>query len=199
MKKNLFAIETAIALILIGMLIAGIVLKEFVVTWLSVGFIVLGGLIILIYKIIKLAKSEIDEQNNESSEKSGIKKLLFNTKKAWQFSTNGERIKSLLFIFTFLLCCITFIILCSYGYVHAALGVIFGGLGVIIISIIIMAIIDKMIYKKYIDDLSKPENTNEIAKQNKYAVQEQTVDTNSVDIMSNDEADNKQGADPTMQ
>ena len=66
MKKNLFAIEIAISLILFAMLLAGIFLQEFVVTWLSVGLLVLGGLAIVICKIINLAKSEQQEKDRKS-------------------------------------------------------------------------------------------------------------------------------------
>ncbi len=180
MKKNLFAIETAVTLILIGMLIIGIVLKEFVITWLSVGFIALGGLGILIYKIVCLVKVEIDEQKANSEQvddKGKVSKLLNNTKQAWQFSSNGERIKCLLFIFTFLLCCIAFIVLCSYGYLDAALGVIFGGIGVIIVSIILMAVIEKMLYKKYLADLEKEER---LSKQVNKEIVENDINNNAI-------------------
>ncbi len=188
MKKNLFAIETAITLILIGMLIIGIILKEFVITWLSVGFIALGGLGILIYKIVCLVKVEIDEQkaNSEQVDEQGkVSKLLNNTKQAWQFSSNGERIKCLLFIFTFLLCCIAFIVLCSYGYLDAALGVIFGGIGVIIISIILMAVIEKMLYKKYLTELEKEESLSK--QENKETIENNANDNTIAEDFENTE------------
>ena len=208
MKKNLFAIETAITLILIGMLIIGIILKEFVITWLSVGFIALGGLGFLIYKIVCLVKVEIDEQkaNSEQVDEQGkVSKLLNNTKQAWQFSSNGERIKCLLFIFTFLLCCIAFIVLCSYGYLDAALGVIFGGIGVIIISIILMAVIEKMLYKKYLTELEKEESLSK--QENKETIENNANDNtiaedfenteNEITEIENINADNVSSTDET--
>lgn len=149
MKKNLFAIEIAISLILFAMLLAGIFLQEFVVTWLSVGLLVLGGLAIVICKIINLAKSEQQENQVENSEQQieQRRNIFSNSKKAWHFSTNGEKIKSLLFVFTIMVCCIAFIVLCSYGYIYTGLIVLGVGAAVIVIALVIMALIDRYLYK----------------------------------------------------
>lgn len=150
MKKNLFAIEIAISLILFAMLLAGIFLKEFVVTWLSVGLLVLGGLAIVICKIINLAKSDNQENNNQTSNTDDApksKNIFANSKKAWQYSTGGEKIKSILFIFTIMVCCIAFIVLCSYGYINIGLIVLGAGAAVIVIALITMALIERFLYK----------------------------------------------------
>ncbi len=197
MKKNLFAIEIAISLILFAMLLAGIFLQEFVVTWLSVGLLVLGGLAIVICKIINLAKSEQQENEEENPEQQieQSKNIFSNSKKAWQFSTNGEKIKSLLFVFTIMVCCIAFIVLCSYGYINIGLIVLGVGAAVIVIALVIMALIDRYLYKMdneqtKVDDSNDNENATT-------SPQDIAEDTNAIESETNDTQLNDIGTNNT--
>lgn len=149
MKKNLFAIEIAVAIILITMLLTGIFLSEILITWLAIGLIVLGSLAIVIIKIINLSKQGAQEATANNEENADGKKNFFtDIKHSWRFSTNGEKIKSVLFVFTILICSIAFIVLCSYGYVIPGLIVVGSGIGLIVCSLIVMAVIEKILIKK---------------------------------------------------
>ena len=63
MKKNLVAIETAAILVLIGLIIAGIILKIFTLIIIPICLLIIGILGIAVYKIIEL-KRDIDAKNN---------------------------------------------------------------------------------------------------------------------------------------
>lgn len=154
MKKNLFAIEIAVAIILITTLLTGIFLDELIVTWIAVSLIVLAGLTLVTIKIVNLAKEDAanyakQKETNTNKEK---KHPFLDSKKAWQYSSTGEKIKSLLFVFTLLICCIAFIVLCSYGYIYIALIVLGSGISLIVISLIVMAVIDRYLYKKHLKE-----------------------------------------------
>ena len=57
MKKNLVAIETAAILVLIGLIIAGIILKIFTLIIIPICLLIIGILGIAIYKIIELKRN----------------------------------------------------------------------------------------------------------------------------------------------
>ncbi len=167
MRKNLIAIETATILILIAMLITGVVLMNTYIIFLAVCLLMLGGIGIAIYKIVSLyKKTKPISDNADNSKADNIDNLknsktpIANPKKAWEFSTIGEKIKSLCFIFTFTACCIAFMILCMYGYFKAALITIFTGISVIVLAIIIMAVIEKLLIEKHKKELQSTNNIN---------------------------------------
>ena len=72
MKKNLVAIETATILVLIGVLIAGIILKIFTLILLPICLLMIGGIGIAIYKIIELRKDLSSKNDSENSNNNGM-------------------------------------------------------------------------------------------------------------------------------
>lgn len=208
MRKNLFAIGIAVSIILITMLLTGIFLKEEIVTWLSVVLIVLASLAVVVVKIVGLAQDDIKEaekaENENPDDTEPRKKRFFsNTRKAWEYSTNGEKIKSILFVFTILICSIAFIVLCSYGYMPAGLIVFATGIGLIVISLIAMAVIEKYLIKKHIKDQlqlelkkfqeerlaqAQKENNEQMPQEENLAAGQQEENT----ALSNEENENKE-------
>ena len=188
MKKNLIAIETAAILILIGMLITGIILKNTYILFISISMLMVGGIGIAVYKIILLCKEQnssnnlTENPNQENANNSNTKKSIFtSTKNAWEFSTIGEKIKSIGFIVTFTSCCIAFMILCSYGKFKPALITIFVGIALIIIAIIIVALIEKYLITKYKKDKTK--NLDNITNENNTSVEniDNIIDNGEID------------------
>lgn len=150
MKKNLVAIETAAILVLIGLIIAGIILKIFTLIIIPICLLIIGILGIAVYKIIEL-KRDIDAKNNTNIVQNKDEKTanFSNPKNAWEFSTIGEKTKSIAFIFTFTACCIAFLILCMYGHIKAGIITIIVGIVLIVLAIIAMAVIEKYLIKKH--------------------------------------------------
>lgn len=173
MKKNIVSIVIILFLVLISMLISGIVLKTFEMIWVSVGAIMAISLAIAVYKIIKLFKDSEDCEDNKneqienaSNTQSGgrTKTFFLNQKNAWHFSSKGERIKCILFMLTFIVCCTAFMVLSSYGYIRVSVIVWLAGVAAIVVAIIIMAIIEKVLIKQ--DKLkrkSKKQNDDQLA------------------------------------
>ncbi len=145
-----------------------------------------GGIGIAVYKIILLCKEQnssnnlTENPNQENANNSNTKKSIF-TKNAWEFSTIGEKIKSIGFIVTFTSCCIAFMILCSYGKFKPALITIFVGIALIIIAIIIMALIEKYLITKYKKDKTK--NLDNITNENNTSVEniDNIIDNGEID------------------
>ena len=160
MKKNLVAIETAAILVLIGLIIAGIILKIFTLIIIPICLLIIGILGIAIYKIIELKRNGDAKGNtNTDNDKDG---KAANPKNAWEFSTIGEKTKSIAFIFTFTVCCIAFLILCMYGHIKAGIITIIVGIVLIVLAIITMAVIEKYLIKKHKENKNNYSSNSEL-------------------------------------
>ncbi len=163
MKKNLVAIETAAILVLIGLIIAGIILKIFTLIIIPICLLIIGILGIAIYKIIELKRDNDAKSNtNTAHDKDGKASNFSNPKNAWEFSTIGEKTKSIAFIFTFTVCCIAFLILCMYGHIKAGIITIIVGIVLIVLAIITMAVIEKYLIKKHKENKNNYSSNSEL-------------------------------------
>lgn len=184
MKKNFASICIALFLILIAMLFAGLILTNIYIICIAAGLMMLGGIGISaakVYKIYKDVKNP-DDQTAVSEETQEIKGFMSKTKSAWEFSTVGEKTKSIFFVVTFLLCAIAFIVLCRFSQLKIAFIVLFGGIVFIVLCILAMDLIEKYLIKKHNAEANAGSKQN-----NEYAAAE---DVNACDATINASTDN---------